>query len=99
MKCMLNDKGIKQAVKKGILNFEPKLRDEQIQPTSIDLFYEKIDDYEEIPMYPLKRKNLMKDTLQPGYIYDIETTQLISTKPDMFLLMDLRSSLRRLGHI
>lgn len=46
MKCMLNDKGIKQAVKKGILNFEPKLRDEQIQPTSIDLFYEKIDDYE-----------------------------------------------------
>ena len=35
-------------------------------------------------MYPLKRKNLMKDTLQPGYIYDIETTQFISAKPGMF---------------
>ncbi len=94
---MLNDKGIKQAVKKGILAFEPKLREDQIQPASIDLFYEGIDDYEEIKRYPLKRKDFMEDTLQPGYIYDVETTQSIGARKDLWLFMELRSSLRRLG--
>jgi len=94
---MLSDRGIKQAVKKGILKFDPELKEEQIQPASIDMFYEKMDSREKIPHLKRGITPYIEDVLQPGYIYDLVSTQSMYIKYDMKVRMDLRSSLRRLG--
>ncbi len=93
---VLSDRGIKQAIKEGLLKFDPVLTDEQIQPASVDLFFEKLGDYEEIGHISLN-KILKADTLSKGYVHDVITTQSVYIEPSIISAVELRSSLRRLG--
>ena len=92
----LNDRGIKEAVKNGFIDFQPKLEDSQIQPASIDLFFDGVEDYSQV--MAVKEKPHGNDSiLYPGFSTDVAATQSVHLYGILSATVELRSSLRRLG--
>jgi len=93
--CMLSDRGIKQAIEQGLLKFTPVLEDRQIQPASIDLLLEKVDN--SFPFYGEWQKKYTPNTILKKSSIRLLTTQEIKFCNGLYPILELRSSLRRLS--
>ena len=104
---ILTDRGIRQALHHGLLRVNPELREEQIQPATIDMcFYaSEVDgpagETAEVFVFPDKKD---PNTLYSGFIHDVQLTQSLAFPRNKLLdavyltpTHEIRSSLRRLG--
>jgi dCTP deaminase len=94
----LSDRGIQQAVEQGLVRFNPPLEDKQIQPASIDLL---LDDIEEtFPLQGFEKHWKRREGLWiPAHSEaELRTTQEVSWDiAPLKLKTELRSSMRRLS--
>lgn len=94
----LSDRGIRQAIQRGLIRFNPQLEDQQIQPASIDvLFDELIENFhmESLPTpdsFPVSLCEIL-----PQCEVELRTMQAAHWSPYFKIHTELRSSLRRLG--
>lgn len=101
--CYLTDRGIRQALERGLLRFDPPLEDRQIQPASIDLLFDSIEDVVPLAhLWPSGRYPSWPEANQIPKHSDVtlNTTQKMFWAPSLRFKTELRSSLRRLsGHM
>ena len=97
--CYLSDRGIKQAVERGLLSFNPPLEDRQIQPASVDLLLDEVVDFFPCPEYGMKDwKMPEEDFLIPAHsTAELKSTQRLVFAEGVKFHSELRSSLRRLS--
>lgn len=96
--CYLSDRGIKQAVERGLIAFNPPLEDRQVQPASVDLILEEVVDFFPLPDFRRDWKLPDEDFLIPAYsTAELKSTQDIRFAECVRFHSELRSSLRRLS--
>ena len=104
---ILSDRGIHQALQHGLIRVTPELREEQIQPATIDMCFHasEVDgpagEKGEGFIFPDKQD---PNTLYSGFVHDVQLTQHLLFPYNKLLdavyltpTHELRSSLRRLG--
>ncbi len=93
----LSDRGIRQALEQKILVFDPPLEDGQIQPASIDLLFDHVEDAWSLPeTYRTMLKNRL-DVVPAHSEVELHTVQHMSWLEGLRFYIELRSSLRRLS--
>ena len=48
VQAILNNRGIKQAIEKKLLIIDPPMQDKQLQPASLDMCVDSVEDYARI---------------------------------------------------
>ena len=98
----LSDKGIRQAIEQNVLSFTPSLSPQQIQPASVDLHLEYIDDLFPLPvllpMFSSSKFVLPSQGIIPaGFEATLAMTQGMRCSRALNSTTELRSSLRRIS--
>lgn len=92
----LTDRGIRQAIERGLIAFDPPLEDYQIQPATVDLCFDSVDSM--VSMDAEGNRVSWRDGEIPAR-HEVELLTMQSLRFQRGILFDheLRSSLRRLG--
>src|SRR3989344_4183657 len=95
----LSDRGIREALKQGILKFTPELEDSQIQPISVDLRVHGTEDVGHLEDFRFSEwERFYDDLLIPPFSnVTLSASQGIEWMRPLMFQAELRSSLRRLG--
>lgn len=96
----LTDRGIRQAIERGMLEFDPPLEERQIQPASVDLFFDKIEELwplDELLDYNMHVAGARRNEISPKSEVELRTTQRMQWAEPLSFKTELRSSLRRLA--
>lgn len=93
----LTDRGIRQAVERGFLRFDPPLEDRQVQPASVDLFLDSFEGVFRTEAYEGELRRGDGLVIPGQHETTLRATQTIDWVPPLGFHGELRSSLRRLA--
>ena len=93
---LLSDKGIKKAVEEGKIKISPPVKDEQIQPATLDIFFKKFDDWENI-LSDVPAGDTNEHLLGSQISGCAMATQSVILDEHIGAGIELRSTLRRIG--